>query len=392
MLTVNAAVQLENNDRATEEERSYGEEVAKEDKEPEEEVVDEEEEGGVSEEEEAKEATEREEEEDEEEMMEEPLTSAAPSVPPADGEEIETSSAQQEEDEVKGQPSQHLFADNDAASAEPANQAPDVPGEASRWMCEEEEVEEEQEEEQLVREEEGEVGWLGEEEIEREEPKCDVATEMSDVAIRPPSLNLLESNQELPSEVGGATSPSKTRTATLHINLISPSSEKSGAFFQQSPTTAHPAEKEEQVETSGGGEGEGEGGGEGGEKEKHADVEEEGAAGLEGVAEQQMSDPSQSKVRFTIAPAWQRSLSAEGETKEGLTPPGGAEEEELKEEATATVQHDTNTDAEGGADVELEGSVPGGPLSGVMSQPPPTEAPPPVTAATEGTPGLLVSL
>ncbi|XP_075899522.1 uncharacterized protein LOC142899687 isoform X5 [Nelusetta ayraudi] len=428
VLAVNAEVQLENKKRAAEEEESYGEEVTEVEKEPAEEVDDdeEEEEGGASEEEEAKEATEREEEEDEEkdgeeEMMEEPPPSAAAApapapapAPRADGKEIETSTAQLEEDEVGGLSSEHLSADNGAASAEPANQEPDPLGEVSSRSFEEEEVEveveEEQEEqektgvieerveEQLVREEEGGADRAGEEEKEEEEveqeelvEKCD--TKLSDVPIRPPSLTLLESNQELPSEVGGATSPSKTRTATLQINLISPSADKGGAFFQQSPTAAHPTETEEQAEIAGGGGGgggEGEGGEGGGEEEKQAEVEEERPAGSDEAAEQLISRPAQSKVRFTIAPAWQRSLSAEGEAKEGLTPPDGVEEE-VKEEVVATIQHDVNTESEGGANVEPEGAVPGGPAGGVMSQPPPTKAPPPVTAATEATdPSVVV--
>lgn len=381
LLAVIGEVQLEEKHIATEEKGSYKEEVA--DEERKEEASHEEEEGGLPEEEEVKEdeeIEEEDEEEGEEKMMEEPLTSAAAAAPSADDEAIEMSSAQLEEDEVRGHPSQHRSPDTVAPSSVPANQVVvDLVEEASSWMCEKEREEDEKEaektgvteeqvEEQLLPEEEGEVGTgEDEEKVEQVEPKGDVVTELSDVAVRPPSLTLQESNQELHSEVGGATSPSKTRTTRLHINLISPSLEKSGAFFQQSPTTVLPTESEKPVQTAADKDV---------EEEKPAEVEEEGAAGCGGVDEQQIRRPSQSKVRFTVAPAWQRSPSAEGEAKEILTPSGGVEEE-VMEKDTATVQHDDNGEAEGGATVELEGS--GEPL-----RLPHTETVPPVTAVTDG--------
>ncbi|XP_068596361.1 CRACD-like protein [Brachionichthys hirsutus] len=52
---------------------------------------------------------------------------------------------------------------------------------------------------------------------------------------RPAPLSLPESHQETQTQEDGTVSPSRTGTTTLHINLISPSSEKATPFFQQSP-------------------------------------------------------------------------------------------------------------------------------------------------------------
>ncbi|XP_060935020.1 FK506-binding protein 5 isoform X2 [Limanda limanda] len=140
------------------------------------------------------------------------------------------------------------------------------------------------------------------------------------VPAHPSSLSLEDLPYHTQSEERGPVSPSKT--SMIHINLISPSSEKAPSFFQQSPTAAdindditeppsHLAaatEKEEQADTV-----------EEVEEEKQSTLEEkvEGeaipAASVEETANQPSSVSDQSKVRFTITPAWQRSQS--------LTPP-----------------------------------------------------------------------
>ncbi|XP_047196520.1 LOW QUALITY PROTEIN: probable serine/threonine-protein kinase kinX [Hippoglossus stenolepis] len=140
------------------------------------------------------------------------------------------------------------------------------------------------------------------------------------VSARPSSLSLQDLPHETPSEESGAVSPSKT--SMIHINLVSPSSEKSLSFFQQSPAAADindniteppshlaaAAEEEEQADTV-----------EEVEEEKQSALEEEveeeatPPASVEETANRPSSGSDQSKVRFTITPAWQRSQS--------LTPP-----------------------------------------------------------------------
>ncbi|XP_042348878.1 retinitis pigmentosa 1-like 1 protein isoform X2 [Plectropomus leopardus] len=144
------------------------------------------------------------------------------------------------------------------------------------------------------------------------------ATERADVSFKPLSLSLPESHSKTQQQESGAITPSKTSTTTLHINLISPSSEKA-SFFPQSPTAAHPKEcgtpcppeaATEQITVS--------------TEDEKASVEmleeENQSAQKEeatppGSVEEEVNQPScasdQSKARFTIAPAWQRSLSVE---------------------------------------------------------------------------------
>ncbi|KAI3352004.1 hypothetical protein L3Q82_020826 [Scortum barcoo] len=154
------------------------------------------------------------------------------------------------------------------------------------------------------------------------------ATEQARVSFKPSSLSLPVSQYETQPQDSGAITPSKTSTTTLHINLISPSSEKVTSFFQQSPPTAYPKESEtpshavaateqnktpaeedaaESMETV--------------EGEKSAPEEDATpAASVEETANQPSGGSNQSKVRFTIATAWQRSLSVE-DAKESLTSP-----------------------------------------------------------------------
>ncbi|XP_070769529.1 CRACD-like protein [Enoplosus armatus] len=147
------------------------------------------------------------------------------------------------------------------------------------------------------------------------------ATEQARVSSKPSSLSLPESRYETQSPESGTSTPSKTSTTTLHINLLSPSSEKVPSFFQQSPAAVCPEGSEipspavaatEQNTAS--------------TEEEPADTmeaaEEEAPppACVEETVNQPSSGSDPSKVRFTIAPAWQRSLSVE-DAKESSTPP-----------------------------------------------------------------------
>ncbi|XP_019939193.2 capping protein-inhibiting regulator of actin dynamics isoform X2 [Paralichthys olivaceus] len=139
------------------------------------------------------------------------------------------------------------------------------------------------------------------------------------VPAHPSSLSLQEFPHETPSQESGAVSPSKT--SMLHINLVSPSSEKNPSFFQQSPTaedvkdniTEPPSQlaaatEDEQADTV-----------EEVEEEKQPtlEVEEEVEEVTPPASLEETTRPSsgsdQSKARFTITPAWQRPQS--------LTPP-----------------------------------------------------------------------
>ncbi|TKS72716.1 hypothetical protein D9C73_006793 [Collichthys lucidus] len=172
---------------------------------------------------------------------------------------------------------------------------------------------------QDVAQEGEEISNLNTKQVEKDQTE---ATEEAHASSKPSPLSLPESHHETPSQDSGAITPSKTSTTTLHINLISPSSEKVTSFFQQSPTAACPnsetpshalaptvqntasTEEEEKEEE---------------EEEPSDTVETVEALGdeatpptsVEETAKQLSSGSDQSKVRFTIAPAWQRSLSVE---------------------------------------------------------------------------------
>ncbi|XP_059202186.1 probable serine/threonine-protein kinase kinX isoform X2 [Centropristis striata] len=137
------------------------------------------------------------------------------------------------------------------------------------------------------------------------------ATEQAPVSSKPPSLSLPESHDETQARESGTITPSKT--SFIHINLLSPSSEKATPFFQQSPTAAHPKESETEQKTASAEE----------EPAEETVEEEEDATAAVSVKEED-NKPSagsdQSKARFTIAAAWQRSLSA-GDGEVGSTPP-----------------------------------------------------------------------
>ncbi|XP_053180000.1 capping protein-inhibiting regulator of actin dynamics isoform X2 [Scomber japonicus] len=148
-----------------------------------------------------------------------------------------------------------------------------------------------------------------------------------EVSSKPTSLCLQESNFEAQSE-DSKTSPA---TTTIHINLYSPSSEKGTFSFKQSPTAADPEISESPSDA-----------GEATEQitaptdEESADkVEEEEKEEQQGKqsskedatphvsaeeTEERSSGSDQSKVRFTINSAWQRSLSIEDSGTPPLTP------------------------------------------------------------------------
>ncbi|KAM6952267.1 uncharacterized protein PEZ65_010957 isoform 2-T2 [Lycodopsis pacificus] len=216
------------------------------------------------------------------------------------------------------------------------------------------------------------------------------STEQANVSAKPPSLSLSGSHDETWSQESGAISPSKTGTTTIHINLLSPSSDKATPFFQQSPTATHPNESGTPGHAAAAT-----------EDEEPVDdveaVEEEDQSALEGEAappasagEEVNRPPSgsdQSKARFTIAPAWQRSLSA-GEAGESLTPPssppavtgpGGVEAE------TANSK-DPEVEAEPASSAKAELVLSPGRVrsAGAAAAPPPSSVQPPTMAGTEG--------
>ncbi|XP_044219538.1 capping protein-inhibiting regulator of actin dynamics isoform X3 [Thunnus albacares] len=139
------------------------------------------------------------------------------------------------------------------------------------------------------------------------------------VSSKPSSLSLQESHFETPSEES-MTSPN-TATTTIHINLVSPSSEKAAFSFQQSPTAADPEVTEspshagaatEQITASTDEESANKVEDE--EEQRGKQSSEEDATpptSVEETVNQSSGGSDQSKVRFTINSAWQRSLSIE---------------------------------------------------------------------------------
>ncbi|XP_073342703.1 uncharacterized protein [Pagrus major] len=170
--------------------------------------------------------------------------------------------------------------------------------------------------EQDVEQEGGEVPHLDMKQVEVD------PIEATEQASKPPSLSLPESQYETQPQESGAISPSKTSTTTLHINLLSPSKDKAKSFFQQSPTSAHPRENETPSHDVAATEEEPAECVERVEEEKQSSLEEEASppAFSEKTDQQPSSGSDQSKVRFTITPAWQRSISVE-DVKESSTPP-----------------------------------------------------------------------
>ncbi|KAJ4946501.1 hypothetical protein JOQ06_024167 [Pogonophryne albipinna] len=135
-----------------------------------------------------------------------------------------------------------------------------------------------------------------------------------EVSVKPSSLSIPESHHEPPSPESGSISPSKT--STIHINLLSPSSEKAPSFFPKSPPDTQPKESETPQEAEGQN-AETEDNVETVEEEKQSALEEE--ATLPVSVEEEVNQVS-SPTRFTITPASQRSLSV-GDAEESSTPP-----------------------------------------------------------------------
>ncbi|XP_029917778.1 cancer-related regulator of actin dynamics [Myripristis murdjan] len=178
--------------------------------------------------------------------------------------------------------------------------------------------------------------------------------DQTDVDLMPPSVSAPDSQassetriqEESETSVPSPTSPT-TSTTTLHINLVSPSSEKATCplqqFFsgadtteevnqssshteataeqdetRQPPIAEQPAETAEEEEEEEKEEEEG--------KQSPATIEEAQPSKPPAAAEEAVTQPSsvsdQGKSRFIIAPAWQRSFSTgSGSTKEPVASP-----------------------------------------------------------------------
>ncbi|XP_029021869.1 capping protein-inhibiting regulator of actin dynamics isoform X2 [Betta splendens] len=110
-----------------------------------------------------------------------------------------------------------------------------------------------------------------------------------------------------------------SKTSTIHINLVSPGSDTSAAFFQRSPTSARPKDGEEPPFTAAAGRDAEEVGAatpagvEQMEAEAPAGVEEETKGSVEEALNHTSPSSDQTRVRFTVAAAWQRT--------QGSTPP-----------------------------------------------------------------------
>ncbi|XP_070818058.1 caldesmon isoform X2 [Chaetodon trifascialis] len=187
--------------------------------------------------------------------------------------------------------------------------------------------------------------------LDMEQVGQDEATEPVHASSEPSSLSRPESHCETQPQETGTITPSKTSTTTVHINQLSPSSEKVTSVFEQSPNAAYPKESEtpshvvavtedepaDTVETA--------------EEEKRPAQEEE-ATPPAPVEETVNQPPDQSKARFTIAPAWQRSLSVE-DVKHSLTPPSSSSEPGV-EEVEATTKKDLEVKAEPVSSAKVE--------------------------------------
>ncbi|CAI5651413.1 unnamed protein product [Oreochromis niloticus] len=140
------------------------------------------------------------------------------------------------------------------------------------------------------------------------------AAKQDDGSPEPSPLSLPHHEPQSPKNE--ARSPTKTSTAIVHINLVSPSSEKNTSLFQLPPAAADSSDSASEAashdteSTSA-------------DKEEADAVEEEEEEDTQSTRDQDAAPPSpaeektsqpacspdQTKVRFTIAPAWQRSQS-----------------------------------------------------------------------------------
>ena len=231
-------------------------------------------------------------------------------------------------------------------------------------------------------------------------------TEATERASKPPPLSLSESQCDTQPRESGAITPSKTSTTTLHINLLSPSQDKAKSFFQQSPTSAHPKDNETPSHDVAATEEESAESAERVEEEKEPSLEEEASppAFSERTDQQPYSGSDQSKVRFTIAPAWQRSISVE-DVKESSTPPSSPPAFDAaslpavtgpgaaKVEATAKREPEVKAEPASPAKVELvlspgrvrnTGTASAKQQSSATSPPPPVKTPTSAAAGSEG--------
>lgn len=131
------------------------------------------------------------------------------------------------------------------------------------------------------------------------------AAEQDDGSPEPPPLSLQSPKSE-------ARSPTKTSTAIVHINLVSPSSEKATSLFQLHPAAADSSDSASEAashdtESTSADKEEADGVEEEEEEETHQDAA--SPAPAEEKTSQPPCSPDHTKVRFTIAPAWQRSQS-----------------------------------------------------------------------------------
>lgn len=130
------------------------------------------------------------------------------------------------------------------------------------------------------------------------------AAEQDDGSPEPSPLSLQSPKSE-------ARSPTKTSTAIVHINLVSPSSEKATSLFQLPPAAADSSDSASEAAShdteSTSADKEEADGVEEEEEETHQDAASPEPA--EEETSQPPCSPDQTKVRFTIAPAWQRSQS-----------------------------------------------------------------------------------
>lgn len=151
------------------------------------------------------------------------------------------------------------------------------------------------------------------------------AAEQAAVSSTPPPLSLPESHCKTEPQESDTVTPSKTSTTTLHINLVSPSSEKNTSFFLQSPTSSQPERSESPSDAVSAGQTEE--GMSGDEKQSGLEEEATPPDSVEETVSQPSVSSDQGKVRFTVAPAWQRShsLTPPSSPPPALTLPGGEE-------------------------------------------------------------------
>uniref|UniRef100_A0A3Q2R113 Proteoglycan 4-like n=1 Tax=Fundulus heteroclitus TaxID=8078 RepID=A0A3Q2R113_FUNHE len=168
------------------------------------------------------------------------------------------------------------------------------------------------------------------------------AEEPGDAFPKLPPLLISESR----SEASPLSSPSKT--STVHINLVSPTSDKPASPFQLGPAAASPSDAvteslgpaEEPPESNGPSEERPEAA-KGSEGKEERSVQEQGASGPASVQE---APTDQSKVRFTIAPAWQRLQ----------TPPASPSDAPQDAEVGPAGPKDADVNAEAGGQANAE--------------------------------------